>query len=114
MSDTFVKFECPCPICKNIENIYWEHTIDDSHEEINLEGDIKCNNSSCHRHKEPLFIMGWGFNCGNHISKNGTDFIQPDKTRALAAMHMVANNADLTFTQEQEDYFIKKVLNYKK
>ena len=109
----FVKFETPCPVCKNNNNIYWVHTNDNCHEQINAHGDIRCNDINCYYHKKPLFVMNWAFNCGEHREKYGSDFIKPGKTRAINAIHMLANNADLNFTAEEEDYITNRILNFK-
>ena len=108
----YIKFESPCPSCKNNNNIYWVHSVDNSHETINNLGDIKCNNINCYYYNNPLFIMNWAFNCGEHKQNSGEDYIKPGKTRAINAIHMLANNADLNFTQEEEDYITKKILKY--
>ena len=107
----YTKFESPCPSCKN-NNIYWVHSIDNSHETISNLGDIKCDKINCKYHNNPLFIMSWAFNCGEHKKNSGEDYIKPGKTRAINAIHMLANNADLNFTEEEEDYITKKILNY--
>ena len=108
----YVKFESPCPVCKNNDNIYWVHTKDDCHEQINSRGDIKCNNENCIRHTSPLFIMNWAFNCGQHLEQYGSDYIKPGKTRAINAIHMLANNSDLIFTKEEEDYICDRILKW--
>lgn len=112
-SSKFVKFESPCPVCKNNDNIYWVHTIDEDHQTINNRGDIKCNNIDCYYNSHPLFIMNWAFNCGQHIEKYGSDYIKPGKTRAINAIHMLANNSDLNFTQNEEDYICERILKWK-
>ena len=111
----YVRFESPCPVCRNNDNIYWVHTKDDSHEQINCRGDIKCNDENCDRHERPLFIMEWAFNCGNHTDRNkfSSDYVKPGKTRAINAIHMLANNSDLNFTKEEEDYIVDRILKYK-
>ncbi len=109
----YTKFESPCPVCKNNNNIYWVHSSDNSHQTISNQGDIKCNNTNCFYFNKPLFIMNWAFNCGEHKKQYGEDFIKPGKTRAINAIHMLANNSDLNFTQEEEDYITEKILRYK-
>lgn len=109
----YVKFESPCPVCKNNESIYWVHSQDIFHEQINNKGDIICDNKNCYYHSHPLFIMNWAFNCGQHLEKYGSDYIKPGKTRAINAIHMLANNADLNFTKEEEDYICDRILRWK-
>ena len=109
----YVKFESPCPSCKNNNTIYWVHSSDNSHETINNLGDIKCNNRECYYYTNPLFIMKWAFNCGEHKKNLGSDYINPGRTRAINAIHMLANNIDLNFSEKEEDYIVKKILNYK-
>lgn len=108
----YVKFESPCPVCKNNNTIYWVHASDKCHEQINSKGDIKCNNENCKYHSSPLFIMSWAFNCGQHYEQFGTDYINPGKTRAINAIHMLANNADLNFSREEEDYICERILKW--
>lgn len=108
----YIKFETPCPSCKNNKNIYWVHSNDKSHETISNLGEIKCNNTNCFYYNNPLFIMSWAFDCGEHKKNLGEDYIKPGKTRAINAIHMLANNADLNFTEEDEDYITKKILKY--
>lgn len=108
----YVKFESPCPVCLNNKNIYWVHTNDNCHEQINVRGEIKCDDVNCKYHSSPLFIMNWAFNCGEHYKQYGRDYINPSKTRALDAIHMLANNADLNFSREDENYIIERILKW--
>lgn len=109
----YVKFESPCPSCKNNSNIRWVHSSDNCHEGINNQGDIKCTDINCYYNKHPLFIMSWAFNCGQHMERFGSDYIKPGKTRAINAIHMLANNTDLNFTKEEEDFICEKILRWK-
>ena len=79
----YTKFESPCPCCHNFKNIYWVHSIDDSHETTNNIGDIKCNNTDCYYYGKLSFIMNWAFYCRDIIKKMAKIILSLEKLEQL-------------------------------
>ena len=96
MSD-WEDFKTKCPSCNNNEMIYWVHTHDQSHETINKDGDIKCNNLSCQHNQKPTFIMEWEFECGTH-----GDYWKPNSTNVWAALGMISSIVNLSKTERKK------------
>ena len=91
------EFRTKCPSCDNNKICYWVHSIDEYHETINKDGDIKCNNSNCYYYRNPSFIMEWKFECGNH-----GDYWKPNSNNVWAALGMVSSIANLSKTERRK------------
>lgn len=108
MSD-WVPFKTKCPSCPNNATITWVHSDDNYEEEIDKNGNIRCNNTSCEYYKNPTFIMEWGFDCGSH-NYHG-DYWKPKALGVFTALGMISSIKALSKTERQKlfdrvnDYF---------
>ena len=90
-------FITKCPSCENNKMCNWVHSIDDYHEKINKDGEIRCNNTSCHYYNNPAFIMEWKFECGQH-----GDYWKPKANRVFTAIGMVSSITNLSKAERKK------------
>ena len=104
----WVTFVSTCPIARCPEPmrvISWRHGDDNSFQDINEEGYVKCRKIGCSMNIFPCFILYLLFKCRNH-----PNYRQVTKMEIFNALSIISSG-DLGLSTEEATKLLDKILN---
>ena len=105
----WVTFVSTCPIARCPEPkrvISWVHGDDNSFQDINEEGYVKCRKNGCSMNSYPCFILNLLFKCEYH-----PNYQQARKMEIFNALSIVSSG-NLGLSTAEAKYLLNKLLNY--